>query len=65
MLGAGARAVVGVDPFLLFHYQFRALQTYLAQPALVHLPIPFGTRASERAHLLPARYRAETSLLLR
>ncbi len=41
MLGAGARAVLGIDPFLLFHYQHRALQQYIGQPRLVHLPIAF------------------------
>ncbi len=49
MLGDGARAVLGVDPFLLFHYQFRALQRYLAQERLAHLPVPFEALPAETA----------------
>ena len=40
MRAAGARGVLGVDPGLLFHHQFQALQRSIADPAVQHLPLP-------------------------
>ncbi|MEX1266344.1 MAG: tRNA 5-methoxyuridine(34)/uridine 5-oxyacetic acid(34) synthase CmoB [Woeseia sp.] len=50
MLGAGARAVVGIDPTLLFCMQFRALLHFLPDPPVHVLPL--------RLDELPARCHA-------
>ncbi|KTT29224.1 tRNA 5-methoxyuridine(34)/uridine 5-oxyacetic acid(34) synthase CmoB [Pseudomonas rhizoryzae] len=39
MLGAGASAVIGVDPNWLFHCQFQALRHYLPDLPTWHLPL--------------------------
>ena len=39
MLGAGARMTVGVDPSLLFQMQFRAIEHFIGQQAVHHLPL--------------------------
>lgn len=39
MAGAGARSVTGIDPTLLFHYQFRAVQAYLRATVVHHLAL--------------------------
>ncbi len=39
MQAAGARAVLGVDPYPLFHQQFLAVQKYLQLPGVLHLPM--------------------------
>ena len=41
MLGAGAHSVIGVDPNWLFFCQFQAVQRFLQQEAVWHLPFPF------------------------
>ena len=41
MLGAGAHSVIGVDPNWLFFCQFQAVQRYLSEPSVWHLPFPF------------------------
>ncbi|WP_300730051.1 tRNA 5-methoxyuridine(34)/uridine 5-oxyacetic acid(34) synthase CmoB [Pseudomonas sp.] len=41
MLGAGAHSVIGVDPNWLFFCQFQAVQRFLQQDAVWHLPFPF------------------------
>ena len=39
MLGAGARLAIGVDPSLLFHMQFRAIEHFTGPQTLHHLPL--------------------------
>ncbi|RLU03296.1 MAG: tRNA 5-methoxyuridine(34)/uridine 5-oxyacetic acid(34) synthase CmoB [Ketobacter sp.] len=39
MLGAGAAMTVGVDPSLLFQLQFRALEHFIGQQPVYHLPL--------------------------
>jgi tRNA (mo5U34)-methyltransferase len=41
MLGAGAKAVVGVDPYLLFAMQFLAVNRYVKTNAAAVLPLKF------------------------
>ena len=41
MLGAGAHSVIGVDPNWLFFCQFQAVQRFLQQESVWHLPFPF------------------------
>jgi tRNA (mo5U34)-methyltransferase len=41
MLGAGAKAVVGVDPYLLFAMQFLAVNRYVKTDAAAVLPLKF------------------------
>jgi tRNA (mo5U34)-methyltransferase len=41
MLGAGAKAVVGVDPYMLFAMQFKAINKYIQTNSAAVLPLRF------------------------
>lgn len=41
MLGAGASAVLGLEPMLVYHMQYRALCRFLPDLAAMMLPLPF------------------------
>lgn len=48
-LGAGAKRVIGIDPSLLFSYQFQAIKTYLPDHAVHVLPLSLETFPQQTA----------------
>lgn len=61
MRGDGAAMTLGVDPSWLFHMQFRALEKYLGQGPVYHLPIgiehlPMGMQAFDTVFSMGVLY---------
>ncbi|MEM9689853.1 MAG: tRNA 5-methoxyuridine(34)/uridine 5-oxyacetic acid(34) synthase CmoB [Pseudomonadota bacterium] len=61
MVGAGARCVIGVDPTLLFHVQFRAINRYASSEAIQLLParleeLPAGVRSVDTVFSMGVLY---------
>jgi len=61
MLGAGAASVIGIDPTLLFHMQFKAINRYVASTDLHLIParleeLPAGNRGFDTVFSMGVLY---------